>query len=224
MIVAKRIGWVVLAIVLVVLIGLMTWEPFAATSRAAPAFRAYAADITRDEFGVPHIHGKTDADVAFGVAWAHSEDDFATLQDVLAMTRGRYGAIAGANGAKVDFALHLLDARGTARRHYGDLPGAVRALLEAYASGLNKYAATHPGEVKLARLFPVDGEDVATGFALRQPFFFGLEKVIGPLVAGEPPRREHGPILNGQPGLSFAAGGGDLLETEIGRASCRERV
>ena len=121
MIVAKRIGWVLLAIVLLVLIGLMTWEPFAATSRAAPVYRAYAADITRDEFGVPHIHGKTDPDVAFGVAWAHSEDDFPTLQDVLAMPRGRYGAIAGADGAKVDFAFHLLDARGTVQRNYAAL-------------------------------------------------------------------------------------------------------
>lgn len=213
MTIAKRIGWVVLIGLLLVLVGLMTWEPFAAPSAAPPPLRAYAVDITRDEFGVPHIHGKTDPDVAFGVAWAHAEDDFATLQDVLAMTRGRYGAIAGADGAKVDFALHLLDARGTARRHYGDLPADVRALLEAYASGLNKYAAAHPGEIKLARLFPVNGEDVATGFALRQPFFFGLEKVIGPLVAGEPPRREHGPVLNGKTGPAYAGGGGDLLET-----------
>ena len=209
----RTTSWVILIGLLLVLVALMTWEPFFAPRPAPPPFRAYAAEITRDEFGVPHIHGKTDADVAFGVAWAHSEDDFATLQDVLAMTRGRYGAIGGADGAQVDFALHLLDARGTVRRHYGELPGDVRALLEAYASGLNRFAAAHPGEVKLARLFPVNGEDVATGFALRQPFFFGLEKVIGPLVEGKPPRREHGPVLNGTAEPTYADGGGDLLET-----------
>lgn len=212
MTIAKRIGWVLLITLLLVLVALMTWEPFFAPTSSPPPPRAYSADITRDEFGVPHIHGRTDADVAFGVAWAHSEDDFATLQDVLAMTRGRYGAIAGADGAGVDFALHLLDARGTVRRHYGELPADVRALIEAYASGLNRYAATHPGEVKLARLFPVNGRDVATGFALRQPFFFGLEKVIGPLVEGKPPRREHGPVLNGEPEPAYAEGGGDMLE------------
>ena len=158
---AKRIGGGLLAGLLLILIALMTWEPFFAPAPAAPSTRAYSAQITRDEFGVPHIHGKTDPDVAFGIAMAHAEDDFATLQDVAAMTRGRYGAIAGADGAKVDFAFHLLDARGTVQRRYAALPGDVKALLDAYAAGLNRYAAEHPGEVKLARLFPLNGRDIA---------------------------------------------------------------
>ena len=37
-------------------------------------------EIVRDEYGVPHIYGKTDSDVAYGLAWAHSEDDFKTIQ------------------------------------------------------------------------------------------------------------------------------------------------
>jgi acyl-homoserine-lactone acylase len=193
----RRGGWVLLALLLIVLIGLMTWEPFAATPGSPPPARAYSATITRDEFGVPHIHGRTDPDVAFGVAWAHSEDDFATLQDVLAMTRGRYGAIAGESGAATDFALALLDARGTAKRRYPELPADVRALMDAYASGLNHYAAKHPQEIKLARLFPVDGVDVATGFALRQPFFFGLDKVIKALAEEKPFRAEQPPAVLG---------------------------
>ena len=200
--------------VLLGLVGLMVWEPFAASSGAPPPAHAYRADITRDEFGVPHIHGATDADVTFGVGYAHAEDDFATLQDVLAMTRGRYGAIAGADGAKIDYALALLDARGTAQRHYGELPADVRALLEGYAAGLNRFASTHPGEVKLARLFPVNGEDVATGFALRQPFFFGLSDFIGPLVTDTPLPREHGPVLDGTHQPDYAHGGGDQLSAE----------
>ncbi|MCA1662284.1 MAG: penicillin acylase family protein [Novosphingobium sp.] len=210
----RRFGWLPLILLLIVLVGLMTWEPFAATRGSPPPARDYAATITRDEFGVPHIHGRTDPDVTFGVAWAHSEDDFATLQDVLAMTRGRYGAIAGESGAATDFALALLDARGTARRRYPELPADVRALIDAYASGLNLYAAKHPREVKLARLFPVNGEDVATGFALRQPFFFGLDKVIKALAEETPFRLEHGPRLNGKPAPAFLDGGGDLFESD----------
>ena len=191
-----RAGWLLLGITFVVLIGLMTWEPFAAQKGVAPADdRTYSAEIVRSEFGVPHIYGETDADVAYGVAIAHAEDDFFTLQDVVAMARGRYGAIAGKQGAQIDYAYHLLDARGTADRHYDAIPADTRALFEAYATGLNEFAAAHPGEVKLANMFPVNGKDIATGFALRQPFFFGLGNTIGPLVAGEPLRREFGPEI-----------------------------
>ena len=190
---AKRIGGGVLAVLLIAFIALATWEPFAAARSVPPPPRDYTAEILRDEFGVPHIYGKTDADVAYGVARAHAEDDFSTLQDVLAMARGRYGAVSGAEGAQVDYIYHLLDARGTAERRYPLLPADTRALFEAYATGLNDYAKAHPGEVKLARLFPVNGTDVAAGFALRQPFFFGLGEVIRQLAEGKPLRPERGP-------------------------------
>jgi len=195
-----RGGFALLALILVAFIGLATWEPFFAHQGKAPdGDREYSAEIIRSEYGVPHIYGKTDADVAFGVAIAQSEDDFFTLQDVIAMARGRYGAIAGEDGAAIDYVYHLLDARGTAQRHYGSLPEDTRALFEAYATGLNQYARDNPGEVKLANLFPMNGEDVAAGFALRQPFFFGLNNVIQPLVSGDPLRREFGPDIPGFP-------------------------
>ncbi len=194
-----RAGFTVLALAFVVVVGLMTWEPFFAYTAEAPDKKQYSAEIIRDEFGVPKIYGKTDADVAYGVAIAQAEDDFFTLQDVAAMSRGRYGAIAGEEGAQFDFAYHLLDARGTADRHYDALPADTRALFDAYATGLNQYAAENPDELKLANLFPMNGKDVAAGFALRQPFFFGLSNVIGPLVAGDELRREFGPDIPGFP-------------------------
>lgn len=188
------VGVLVLAVVI-----LATWEPFIAAPATVTNSRVYKAEITRDEWGVPHIYGTTDADAAFGVAIAHAEDDFFTLQDTVAMARGRYGAIAGQDGAKVDYVYHLIDARGTAEREYPKIPADTRAVYEAYAAGLNQFAKAHPGEVKLANLFPVNGMDIATGFALRQPFFFGLDSVIGPLVAGEELRREYGPDIPGFP-------------------------
>ena len=210
-----RAGWTVLGVSLAAIVALASWEPFFAEQPGPPPpDRKYSAEIARDEFGVPHIHGQTDADTAFGVAFAHAEDDFSTLQDVVAMTRGRYGAIAGQDGAGVDFAYHWLGARQTAHKHFGELPVDVRAVLDAYASGLNRFAALHPGEVKLARLFPVNGEDIATGFALRQPFFFGLDRVLGPLAKGEPMLPEHGPSLTGAALPDGAHGGGDRIEPE----------
>lgn len=196
----KRSVWTLLVSLLVAFIALATWEPFFAQRGEAPeGAHIYRAEIIRSEYGVPHIYGATDPDVAFGVAIAQSEDDFFTLQDVIAMSRGRYGAIAGEDGAAVDFVYHLLDARGTAERHYDSLPEDTRALLKAYAAGLNQYAADNPDELKLANLFPVNGKDIAAGFALRQPFFFGLNNVIQPLVSGEPLRREFGPDIPGFP-------------------------
>ncbi|MEB3415868.1 penicillin acylase family protein [Alteriqipengyuania sp. WL0013] len=189
------IGWGALALLALTLLVLLVWEGIAAEASPPPPERDYRAEIIRDQFGVPHIYGKTDADVAYGLARAHAEDDFFTLQDVVAMTRGRYGAIAGTEGAQLDFALALLDARGTAQRDYPQLPADTRAVLEAYASGLNDHAAAHPGELKLANLFPVNGEDIAAGFALRQPLFFGLFNTVGPLVADEPLNREFGPRI-----------------------------
>lgn len=145
------------------------WEPLAATEFAGSQ-RTYDVEIVRDGYGVPHINGKTDADTAYGLAFAHAEDDFSTIEDVVAMTRGRYGAIAGSDGAKVDYVLHLLGARETAEKHYMELSPEVRAVSEAYAAGLNHYASTHPEEVRLSKLFPVTGKDIVTGFVLRAPY------------------------------------------------------
>ena len=180
-------------------VGLATWEPFFSPPSEAAAQRDYSVEIVRDEYGVPMIYGESDADVAFGVAFAHSEDDFFTLQDVVAMSKGRYGAIAGAAGAQLDFLYHLIDARGLAEREYPKLPADTRAVYEAYAAGLNHYAEQHPEEIKLANLFPVNGLDIASGIAVRQPLFHGLGATVGQLVAGDELRREFGPDIPGFP-------------------------
>ncbi len=179
-----------IGLLVVVAIGLMVWEPLAASTPAPPPPHRYDTVIARDTFGVPHIFGKTDPDVAYGVAYAHAEDDFSTLQEAIAMSRGRLGALTGQDGAKVDYALALLGARATVDRDYDKQPTDVRALLDGYASGLNRYAERHPGEVRMRKLFPVDGRDIATGFVLRTPFFFGLDQVLGALSSDLPPPRE----------------------------------
>ena len=55
----------------------------------------YKSVITRDEWGVPHVHGVTDADAAFGLAYAHAQDDFETIQDVLIAARGKLSEFYG---------------------------------------------------------------------------------------------------------------------------------
>ena len=191
-------GWLrgllgVLAVLAVVFVGLASWDNLTARGAVADPVRPHAMQIVRDRWGVPHIFGKTDADVAYGLAIAHSEDDFRNIEEVIAAVRGRGGAITGAAGAQVDFAGAFLDANAIAAAHYAVLSPATRRLLEGYAQGLNEYAAGHPGEARLRGLFPVNGEDIVAGFMLRAPFFFGLDRPLAALIAGETPPRDAGP-------------------------------
>ena len=184
---------IVMAVVAVVFVGLASWDNLTARGSIAEPREVRHVRIARDAWGVPHIFGRTDADVGYGIAIAHAEDDFRNLEEVIAMVRGRGGAITGANGAKFDFAGAFLGANATAAAHYGELAPATRRLLAAYAQGLNDYAAKHPGELRLRGLFPVNGQDIAAGFVLRSPFFFGLDRPLSALIANETPPRDAGP-------------------------------
>src|SRR5690348_854280 len=74
----------------------------------APARPDYNPTITRDEYGVPSIHGRDDQETAYGVGFAHAEDNFSTIQLVILAARGKLGAHLGEDGAKSDFLWHLL--------------------------------------------------------------------------------------------------------------------
>ena len=65
-------------------------------------------EIVRDSFGVPHIFGKTDAEAAFGLAWATAEDDTSNSQYLLSAIKGLLGKRLGMEGAKIDFAIQFL--------------------------------------------------------------------------------------------------------------------
>jgi acyl-homoserine-lactone acylase len=190
--------WLKGAFALVALLAVIAlfWEPFFADTRQAPSARSYDAQIVRDSFGVPHIKGKTDADASYGLAYAHAEDDFETIQEVVAMTRGRTGAMLGSDGAKIDYVERLLGARETVARDYETIPADVRLILDAYAAGLNLYAQKHGSEVRLSKLFPVNGQDIAAGFVLRAPFFYGLDDTISKLTKGEKPSADTVPPMD----------------------------
>ncbi len=164
------------------------WPESAADEVAgiAPEPGAYDATILRDDYGVPHIFGKTDADVAYGLAWAHSEDDFLTIQLTLLAGRGRLASVMGPDAAPVDYVVSLLRIPDTVEQGWPTIPEEVRDVLDAYADGLNHYAATHPDEA-LIGLFPVTGKDLVAAFVQKVPLFFGLDEVIGDLFGDERP-------------------------------------
>lgn len=147
---------------------------------------AYDVQIRRDRWGVPHILGKTDADAAFGLAFAHSEDDFATIQQVALATRGALAAEEGLGAAPGDYIVSLLEVWKTVDSQYDTaLPADVRAVLEAYADGVNYYGAMHPKEVAPG-LLPLTGKDIAAGFVFKTPFFYGLDGELRKLNEREP--------------------------------------
>ena len=78
------------------------------TSPDVAAAERYEVRIIRDEYGVPHIYGMRDADTAFGLAYAHAEDDFATIQEVLLATRGQLAAVRGPGAAETDYLIRLM--------------------------------------------------------------------------------------------------------------------
>jgi penicillin amidase/acyl-homoserine-lactone acylase len=140
--------------------------------------RQYDVRIKRDTFGVPHVIGARDADVAFGMGFAQSEDDFATLQQVALATRGQLAATEGRKAAVADYLVHLLRVWETVNAKYDtDLPADVRQVLEAYADGVNYYAALHQDKV-IRGVLPLTGKDIAAGFVFKTPFFYGLDRVL----------------------------------------------
>jgi len=147
----------------------------------------YEVTIHRDGFGIPHIYGKTDPDVAFGLAFAHAEDDFATIQEVAIASRGQLAAIKGIDAAVTDYLVHLLRVwEAVNAKYYTHVSAEVRALAEAYADGVNYYAALNPDEVE-AGLLPMTGKDVVAGFTFKAPFFYGMQNHI--LELFEPERK-----------------------------------
>ncbi len=155
------------------------------TRQLIPAKGAFNVKILRDTWGVPHIYGKTDADCAYGLAYAHAEDDYATIEEALYLSRGMLAMLKGEEAAPFDYLVKLFRFREIVQEKYDtDLSPEVRKICEAYAAGINHFAALHPHEVTPG-ILPVTGQDIVTGFVLKTPFFFGLEDEVVKLYEGK---------------------------------------
>jgi penicillin amidase/acyl-homoserine-lactone acylase len=153
---------------------------------ARAAAQSYDPRIIRDRYGVPHILGARDADVAFGLAYAHAEDDWKTLEEVLFFSRGRLASRIGKDGAVTDYLIAALGIWRDIDAKYKDLDPETRAIVEAYAAGLNLFCAER--SVCAGGAAPVTGKDIVAGFASRTPFFYGLDVSFKQLFAGDEKR------------------------------------
>ncbi len=157
--------------------------PFDAAIAKAEAQR-YDARVIRDKFGVPHIYGKRNADVAYGLAYAHAEDDWKNIEEVIRSSRGTLSEIVGDAGMKSDDMILALGNTDIVNREYDAKTSAQsKAVAEGYAAGLNLWCAEHP-ETNCARTMPVTGRDIIAGFVNRPMSFYGLEAEIDSLLSG----------------------------------------
>ena len=156
-------------------------------SKVDNSTRTFSADIYRDIMGVPHIFGKTDADAVFGLAYAHAEDDFKTIQDLLLGARGMLGAKYGVKFSPVDYYVELIGVWEDINNRYDDeIPENIKLICEAYAQGINKYAFEHQQEIE-NELFPIKGKDIIAGWMYQIPYLYGIEKVLGKLFKSSKP-------------------------------------
>ena len=141
--------------------------------------------IARDKWGVPHIFAKTDPEVAYGLAWAHAEDDFKTIQLPLLAGKQMLGKHLGKDGAAADYVVGLIRASESVDAHFNELSPEFKALSEGYLSGLNAYAQAHPDEILVKNSFPVTLKEALTATVFSMSIFTGLQKTLGDILANK---------------------------------------
>src|SRR5256885_2983213 len=100
--------------------------------------------IIRDDWGIAHVYGKTDADAVFGMEYAQAEDDFNRIETNYLNALGRLAEAEGPSAIYADLRMRLFIDPDSLRAHYRRSPPWLKRLMNAFADGLNFYLSTHP--------------------------------------------------------------------------------
>jgi len=106
--------------------------------------RAADVTITRDDWGIAHVRGRTDADAVFGMVYAQAEDDFNRVETNYLNALGRLAEAEGESAIYSDLRMKLFIDPENLQRQYEASPDWLKALMNAFADGLNYYLYTHP--------------------------------------------------------------------------------
>jgi acyl-homoserine-lactone acylase len=117
----------------------------AASDTARWKQEAQAVTITRDDWGIAHVHGKTDADAVFGMVYAQAEDDYNRVETNYLNALGRLAQAEGEKAIWSDLRQQLFIDPVQLQKLYAQSPAWLKSLMNAWADGLNYYLATHPG-------------------------------------------------------------------------------
>ena len=198
-----------LAFVLVLALPLAAVAPtgrVATSDSAAWEQRATRVTIVRDDWGIAHIHGKSDADAVFGLMYAQAEDDFSRVETNFLNAMGRLAEAEGETEIYRDLRMKLFINPDSMRVQYAASPAWLKALMIAWADGLNFYLAKHP-EVKprvITRFEPWMALSFSEG-----SIGGDIEKVnLTQLEAFYGGKRSEAPIPNGGPYVPPAEPGG----------------
>ena len=102
--------------------------------------------ITRDDWGIAHVKGHTDADAVFGMIYAQAEDDFNRVETNYLVSLGRLSEAAGEGESAIwqDLRQRLFLDPQILKADYARSPPWLQALMQSWAGGLNYFLATHP--------------------------------------------------------------------------------
>jgi acyl-homoserine-lactone acylase len=158
-----------------------------AQNSSIPTINTEKITIARDTYGVPHIFAPTDPEVAYGLAWAHSEDDFTTIQTLLLTGKGKIATYMGKKGAPIDFVVGLLNTKAVVQAQIGQMDPKFLLLVKGYLMGLEAYAKAHPSEVLNKHVFPISVEDYLSSTVFSVAVFCGVDKALPKILNGTIP-------------------------------------
>src|SRR5215831_6329829 len=121
-------------------------QPQTPPSRDVARWQREAANVTiiRDDWGIAHVHGKTDADAVFGMEYAQAEDDFNRIETNYLKAMGRRAEADGDTALYEDLRMKLFVDPDTMKALYRTSAPWLRKLMDAFADGLNFYLYRHP--------------------------------------------------------------------------------
>ncbi len=142
--------------------------------------------IKRDIWGIPHIYGNRDVEVAFGLAYANAEDAFVEMQEMFIIAKGLNGKYKGKEGVKTDYMLHALNIPEKIEKWYDiQVSFEFQMYLDAYCQGVNYYATHNPKEVLMKNIFPITPKEVLQGYAFFIAIESHMDKAIGDILKEE---------------------------------------
>ena len=162
--------------------------------------------IVRDDWGIAHVHGRTDADAVFAMMYAQAEDDFGRIESNFLDALGRRAEAEGEGAIWSDLRQRLFVDPEALKARYAASPTWLRALMRAWADGLNFYLAVHPQtRPRVIRRFEpwmalsfsegsIGGDVERVSLPELQAFYGGASPPVARL---EPPRYEEPKGSNG---------------------------